>query len=79
MNQFRYLGALIIDVVTTDNKSIIAMAKNDFNKKREFLSIRMKKDLKKKVIKTIFFELRVVWIGNLDMRHGLVALEILTL
>ena len=49
VNQFRYLASLISDdrTCTAEIKSKHAMAKNAFNKRREFLSKRMSKELKK--------------------------------
>ena len=40
---------------TPEIKSRVSMTTNAFNKRRELFSIRMSKDLKKKIIKTIFW------------------------
>ena len=61
-NKFRYLGPLISDDGTcTEIKSKIAVAKNLNNSRRELLSKKMNKDLKKKLIKTFVWSDHVVW------------------
>src|SRR6476619_849028 len=53
VKQFRYLGSLITEEGTciAEIKSRIAMAKDAFNKRREMMTNRLSKELKKKIIR----------------------------
>jgi len=55
VKQFRYLGSLITEEGTcvAEIKSRIAMAKDAFNKRRELLTNRLSKELKKKIVMTL--------------------------
>src|SRR6476661_4071843 len=55
VKQFRYLGSLITEEGTcvAEIKSRIAMAKDAFNKRRELLTNRLSKELKKKIVLTL--------------------------
>src|SRR6218665_1232915 len=55
--RFRYLGALITSDARCDTeiKTMIGMAKNAFNQRKELLSKNLNKDTKKRIIKAIIW------------------------
>jgi hypothetical protein len=55
VSKFKYLGAMITEDgrSTTDVRVRIGMAKDAFSNRKELLTKRMSKDLKKKIVKTI--------------------------
>ena len=57
VTNFKYLGSYISDDgrSLTDVKTRVALAKEAFNKRKEFLSKRMNRTLKKRMIKTLIW------------------------
>src|SRR6476619_1872036 len=67
VKQFRYLGSQITEegACVAEIKSRIDMAKDAFNKRRELLTNRLSKELKKKIVMTL------VWsVACMELRHG---------
>lgn len=81
VQQFRYLGSLITEEGTCEAeiKSRIAMAKDAFNKRRELLTNRLSKELKKKIVKTLVWSVALygseAWTLRQDERRRLEAFE----
>jgi len=80
VHQFRYLGSIISDDGTCEAeiRSRIAMAKQAFNKRRELLTKRMSKQLKKRVIKAVVWSTALygaeTWTLRKRDRKGIAAL-----
>ena len=67
VKKIRYLGAMITEDGRCDVeiKTRIGMAKDVFNKRRELLTQRMDRKLKKKIIKAVVWSV-ALWFGNVD-------------
>ena len=84
VNQFRYLGSLISDdgSCLAKIKSRIAMAKDAFNNRRELLTKRMNKELKKRIIKTVVWSVALygaeTWTLRQSEKNRLEAFEMWT-